>query len=51
MGFFDFSKGVKKYFFLEKENIFKKGANFELMAKSKFSLNYIGHFSKNYKNP
>jgi len=49
--FFDFVKGVKKNFFfdfLEVGNIFvnKKGANYELMAKSQFSFNSNGYFFK-----
>ena len=48
--FFTFLRGSKKKFldFLEVGNIFvnKKGANYELMAKSQFSLNSNGYFSK-----
>ena len=44
MGYFDFSKRVKKmFYFLEIEKAFvnEKGANFEIMAKSKCVLTYV----------
>ena len=39
-------KNVLDFLEIEKTFVNKKGATFQFMAKSQFSLNYIGYFSK-----
>ena len=52
--FFTFLRRSRYFFwFLERDKTFlnEKSANFKLMAKSKFVLNYIGYFSKKLQEP